>query len=339
MKLSVHLVTWNSSGYLPYLLESLRQQTIQDWELLVIDNNSEDSTLEILKKELNNFSVQWKIIENKENKGFAGAHNQAFKETAGEYAFLLNPDMVVAPDCFAKLVAFADAHPEAAVVAPRLMRWNFFKAPSDVAYTNVVDSLGLKISRNRRVVDIKSGEEWNGSQESNEVFGVSGTMPFFRRSVLQTVQFSDGSIFDETYHSYKEDVDLAFRLRSAGYKAYVVPSAVAYHSRSAKGPSSTGDIAATKNKAKQSNFIKYHSYKNHLATLYKNEYWQNLALDFPWVLWYETKKLLYFLLFDPPVLAGLRAIWQEKDDLKAKRLKIKELRKISWRELRKWWVK
>ncbi len=337
-KLSVNLVTWNSSKYLFYLFDSLRKQTYRDWELLVIDNYSSDDTLQILKKELNNFSVQWRIIENKENKGFAGAHNQGFKETAGEYALLLNPDMVIAPDCFEKLVDFADLNPDAAVVAPRLMRWDFSKAPTDAACTNIIDSLGLKLLRSRRVVEIGAGEEWASKTESAlEVFGVSGTMPLFRRSILEAVQFSDGSIFDETYHSYKEDVDLAFRLRSAGYRAHVVPSVVAYHDRSAVGSSDLSDLAAVENKTQQAGFIKYHSYKNHLATLYKNEYWQNFLLDFPWIIWYETKKLIYFLLFDRPVLAGLKEIWLKRAELKAKRLKIKNTRKIEWRELRKWW--
>ena len=189
----------------------------------------------------------------------------------------------------------------------------------------------------RRVVEMETGEEWRERSGALEVFGVSGTAPIIRRSAIEQILLPDGNMFDESYHSYKEDVDLAYRLRSAGYKAYTLLDAVAYHDRSAVGLKDLGDSAAANNKAYQPAFIKYYSYKNHLATLYKNEYWQNIILDFPWVVWYETKKLIYFLLFDQSVLAGLRDIWQKRESLKTKKLRIKELRKVSWRELRKWW--
>jgi len=72
-------------------------------------------------------------------------------------------------------------------------------------------------------------------------------------------------------------------------------------------------------------------------TIYKNEYWQNWLLDAVFIKWYELKKFIYFLLFDRSVLKGLGEIWQLRKDLKTKRLKIKQLRKISWKEMRQWW--
>ena len=92
-KLSVHLVFWNSAKYIPYLFESLRTQSFKDWFLYIVDNASADNTIELIKKELENFPVAYKIIENKENLGFAPAHNQAFADTNSEYFLLLNHDM------------------------------------------------------------------------------------------------------------------------------------------------------------------------------------------------------------------------------------------------------
>ena len=65
MKLSVHLLSWNSVRYIPYLFASLRNQTFTDWSFVVIDNASKDNTVELIKKELANFPVTYKVVENK----------------------------------------------------------------------------------------------------------------------------------------------------------------------------------------------------------------------------------------------------------------------------------
>ena len=72
-------------------------------------------------------------------------------------------------------------------------------------------------------------------------------------------------------------------------------------------------------------------------TIYKNEYWQNWLLDFLWIKWYELKKFGWFLLFDRSVLKGLKEVWKNRKDLRNKRYEIRGRRKISWREIRKWW--
>ena len=108
MKLSVQLVVWNGAKYIPYLFASLRQQTYQDWSLLVVDNNSNDDTLAAITRELANFPAAYRMLENKENLGFAGGHNQAFKENDSEYILLLNQDMYLRPDCLEKMVKFLE---------------------------------------------------------------------------------------------------------------------------------------------------------------------------------------------------------------------------------------
>ena len=63
MKLTVQLVVWNGEKYIPYLFESLKKQTFKDWNLLILDNGSTDNTVNLVKKELNNLSVQNVLIE------------------------------------------------------------------------------------------------------------------------------------------------------------------------------------------------------------------------------------------------------------------------------------
>lgn len=363
-KISIQLVTFNGARYLPPLFASLRAQTFTDWELLIVDNSSTDDTVAVIKKELAAISRPWRLIEKKINTGFAGGHNQLFgdqiaqgegKTTSklqADYILLLNQDLSLAPRCLESLVAVLDTRPDAAAVAPRLMKWDF----TNHIFTDTIDSLGLGVLRNRRALEIDAGKKLtktghgDGVENSfnrtpladesaiTEVFGVSGALPLYRRAALERVALTPGQIFDESYHSYKEDVDLAWRLRIAGYKCYCVTSAVAYHDRTGFQPRRTDDRFQAANKKKQSAYLRYHSYKNHLMTLYKNEYVQNLLLDFPWILWYEGKKLIYFLLFDRATLAGLKEIWLQRRDLKIKRQSIKKMRVASWSELRQWWA-
>lgn len=344
-KLCVNLVVWNGAKYLPYLFDSLRKQTYKDWTLLILDNNSTDNTVEIIEKEIANFPVPIKFFKEKENYGFAKGHNILFKENLGEYVLLLNQDMYLQSDCLEKAVDFLDKNPAGASVSPRLMRWDFAKMGEGLSHTfsSQVDALGLKVFRNRRVIEQYTAENWEdiknkiGTNNILEVFGVSGAFPMYRREAIKNVLFSDGQMLDESYHSYKEDMDLAWRLRMAGYSSFVLLDTVAYHDRAGAGPKEKNDWAAMQNKKKHSPWVKYYSYRNHLMTLYKNECGRNFRLDFIFIAWYELKKFVYFVIFDPKILKGLKDIWLMKKDLKIKRQEIKNMQKILPKDLRKWW--
>lgn len=350
-KLVIQLVTWNGKKYIPYLFDSLRKQTHTDFYLYIFDNGSTDGTLEAIDVELQNFNFQHTWVKYDTNIGFVGGHNLIYTQKKdSEYILLLNQDMYLMPDCIEKMVNFLDRNTEAAVVAPRLMRWNFAEAADGVekSFSFFIDSLGLRVFRNRRVIEKYAGKVWEEKKsrlelsfrthdDAMEVFGVSGALPMFRRKALEVVSFADGSFFDPLYQSYKEDIDLAYRLRVAGFSSYVILDSVAHHDRSAVGADRMGDRIAVSNKKKQPVWIKHNSYKNHLATLYKNEYWQNFVLDFFWILWYEFKKFFYFLLFDRGVLTGLQEIWRGRKELKHKKNEVMNMRRISWRKLRRWW--
>jgi GT2 family glycosyltransferase len=339
-QLTLQLVTYNNEKFLPEFFDSLQKQTFKDWELKILDNGSSDQTKNILYHYSGLGNMPLELVNLSENSGFSGGHNILFKKADTPYVGLLNPDIYLTSNCLEKLITYLHAAPtECAVVTPRLMKWNFLEKK----FTDQIDSLGLKVLRNRRVIEWYQGQSWSevgtefNNQSAIEVFGVSGTLPLFRRSALLDTQEVDGSIFDPRFGSYKEDVDLAFRLQSRGYRAHVVLDAVAYHVRRASGKKSLDDISASKNKATQPIAIQQASYRNHLYVLYKNEYGQNFILDFFWILWYEVKKLVYFLLFDRAVLKGLQDFWNNRKLLKQSRAHIKKLRNVNWKALRTWW--
>lgn len=359
-KLSINLVVRNGEKYVPFLLASLRRQTFTDWELVVVDNASEDNTVGLIESEFNAPGLKYRVIKNAVNAGFSPGHNTAYKETTAEYVLLLNADMYLLPEALEKLVKFLDDHPDTAAVSPRLMRWDFEKTwgakqnGSDImesaraGFTSQIDTVGMKLFKNRRTVEWLTRQTWAKDSESEgvrnifgktvqEVFGVSGALPMYRKSLLDKVLLPGGNIFDPTYHSYKEDLDLAYRLRNVGFVSYVLLEAVAYHDRTGAGPKEMGDWAAIKNKTRQSYFVRFHSYKNHLRTLYKNEYWQNFLLDFPYIFWYELKKFSYLLVFDPGVI--FKGWWDILKDLKytfSARAAILKSRRMYWKGIRRW---
>jgi GT2 family glycosyltransferase len=347
-KLTVQLVTWNGAKYIPYLFDSLRKQISTDWDLVILDNGSEDDTAALVQKEIAvGLPVSHTYIKKEANIGFAGGHNELFQTyTESEYVLLLNQDMYLEPGCIHDLIVYMDEHEHVAAVSPRLMRWDFASLHGRTSnlndsFTDYVDALGLKVFRSRRVVEWMTAQRWRDikdeyGSETLDVFGVSGALPCFRRSALETVSFADGTFFDESYGSYKEDVDLAYRLRSAGYSSVVLLGTVAYHDRSAAGPKQLTDKAAVRNKKKQSEWIKYHSYKNHIATLIKNEYPRNFLRDLLPIVWYEFKKFMWYLLFDRKIVAGIKDIdWKQ---VFKRRRQITRKRTVSAQALRIWWT-
>ncbi|HLD31953.1 MAG TPA: glycosyltransferase, partial [Patescibacteria group bacterium] len=353
--ITINLIVSNSereSKYIPYLFASLRNQTFTDWQMNVLDNHSDGEVVSLVEKELANLGKKYEITKSQKNLGFAEGHNLLYRRADTAYVLMLNPDMYLLPDVLAKLAAFMQEHQEVATVSARLMRWDFAsvqaKQEAAAGFTDFIDAIGIRLLRNRRAVEWLAQQEWRAdSPDKNvsyifprsivEVFGVSGALPLFRKKAIDQTLLPGDNIFDPTYHSYKEDLDLAYRLRNLGFTSYVILNAVAYHDRRGAAPKQLGDWAAIRNHRRQSHYVRFHSYKNHLRTLYKNEYWQNLAMDWPYIFWFELKKFTFLLVTDPMVI--IRGWYELARDFgytfRARRAIIKG-RKLYWRGLRRW---
>lgn len=324
-RVAVHLVTWNGEKYIPWLFQSLRAQTYSNIIFRILDNGSTDTTIESIEQELKNFPWPHQVIKNPVNSGFAGGHNQLFGMVQEEFVLLVNQDMYLEPGCIERLVGVLNSYPMVAAVTPRLMKWNF----QDIAqqglvksFSDQIDSLGLRVFRNRRFVEWRAGEKWHDIPEKNvEVFGVSGALPLYRTKALMVVADKEGNIFDPWFGSYKEDVDLAWRLQKAGWSAMVATGGVAYHHRAAAMPKfGLHDVAALLNKFQQPNYVRYLSYRNHLLMLFKNEEPANFWQDAPWIVWYELKKFIALLISCPSVLCkSWWFIWQHRGELRMRR--------------------
>ena len=110
MKLSIIIVNYNVKVFIEQCLLSVREAIVDmDAEVFVVDNNSVDGSIEMLREKFPEIT----LIANKENVGFSKANNQAIRISKGKYVLLLNPDTIVEQDTFQKVVSFMDQHPDA----------------------------------------------------------------------------------------------------------------------------------------------------------------------------------------------------------------------------------
>ena len=97
---SVTIVTYNSGRFIKRCLESVLAQKYSLKEIIVVDNNSTDGTIDILEQ----FEDRCVIVYNEENIGFAAAQNQAIGISCGEWVLTLNPDVLLLPNFIDALV-------------------------------------------------------------------------------------------------------------------------------------------------------------------------------------------------------------------------------------------
>lgn len=324
---TISLLTWNGQEYLPWLLKSLSAQSFVDWEILVLDNASSDKSVDIVKE----YYPKARIISQKQNVGFAKGHNLLINWSNSDYVLVLNQDVILEENYLRELVDFLEKNKNAASCAGKLMYWDFASG----AKTKIIDSYGLKINRQREVIDNYQGQE-EISLANQEVFGLSATATLYRRQALDMVAGLPNAnhlqYFDEDFFAYKEDIDLAWRLRLFAWENWLVTTTRAYHHRSvAKGKN-------IRESRKRRSFANKLSYRNHLMLLYKNSFYKNLFKDFFAISFYEFKKFLYLLIFERSTLVGLREYLVAIPRLAKKRKYIMKHRKINADDIYKWFV-
>lgn len=246
--LSIVIVNWNTHDLLAQCLESLvaspdlqisgllnqpetRHHSPVTIKVLVVDNASTDGSAAMIRARF-----PWvRLVENRENVGFARANNQAIRESEGHYVLLLNPDTEVKSGALETLVRFADAHPQVGAVGPRLVNpdgtlqsschptptlagevWRLFHL--DVLWPYARYQMSAWDLDNPRRVDV-----------------IQGACLLLRRAALDQIGF-----LDEDYFMYSEEVDLCHRLKRAGWSLYWVPEAQVVH----YGGRSTQQVAA-----------------------------------------------------------------------------------------------
>jgi GT2 family glycosyltransferase len=224
--LSVQIVNWNAREHLRQALRSLFENAPPfPFEVLVLDNASWDGSVQMVEKEF----PQVRLLVSEVNLGFAKGHNELARHARGRYLFILNPDTVVMPDALTRLVQFAEAHPEAGIIGPKLLnpdgslQYSCRRFPNPVAAIFRNTPLGRLFPHNRYTRDYLM-LDWDHNSV-REVDWVSGAAMLVRREVYEQL-----GGFDEQFFIYVEDVDLCYRAWQAGWRVLYYPDAVIVHS-------------------------------------------------------------------------------------------------------------
>ncbi len=220
---SIIIPHFNGRHHLDDCLASLRQQSCQTFEVLLVDNGSTDGSQAYVQE---NFP-EVKLIELGENRGFTGACNAGWASAQGEIIVLLNNDTAVHPHWLSEIIRAFHEHPEVGSVACKMLlfdRRDHFHTAGD--YYRVDGLPG-----NRGVWQKDEGQ----FDQAEYVFSACGGAAAYRRAMLTEIGFLDDDFFFSC-----EDVDLGWRANLAGWKVLYVPTAVVYHKLKATGGSVTG---------------------------------------------------------------------------------------------------
>lgn len=337
-RFSVILVTYNSAPFLPAVIGSLIAQTGKNWEAIVIDQASRDNTVELLAR-LTGADDRFRIIKNRHNTGFCAGINQGIGLARGEAVLFLNPDAVLDRAYLELALATLTRAPQVAAVQGKVRRYDFSRDEGERA-TNLIDTTGLVMLKSRRVVNRGQGEVDHGQYNApGEVFGMDGAVQFWRREALEDIKLClDGSCeyLDEDFFMYKDDVDLSWRARLAGWSIGYDPLCLAWHQRGSGQSAARGARAIIAERQRIGAPAKYHSWKNsHLVQL-KNDLIANLLQDLPWWLAKEVASWLYVLVAEPRTLRAAGDIIRLLPRALRKRRAIMAKRRVAAQEMHRW---
>ena len=216
--MSVVIPNYNGAAYLEACLRSLMKQARRDFEVLIVDNASTDSSIETALRAC----PQARILPQERNLGFAGGVNAGIRVARGAWVAVLNNDTEAAEDWAAACAAAIDRHADAVFFACRIL---------EMSHRETVYSAGDCYLR--AGIGYRRGQEQpDGPLYDPEVpvFSACGCAALYRRSVLEEL-----GGFDERFFAYLEDLDLGLRLQCLGRAGFYVPQARVYHWGSATG--------------------------------------------------------------------------------------------------------
>ena len=241
-KVSIIIPVWKNHLMLEDSFRYLSAQVFDDFEIVIVDNGSNENTLNELLKHWQNLDIFIKRFD--KNKGYAVANNAGASLARGMWLVLLNDDAFPQPDWLEKLIETANKNSEYSFFASCQVQYNSPELLDGAGDAYHITGLAWRRLYNRPVQLFR--------QEGGEIFSVCPAAAMYSRE-----EFLKVGGFDEDYFSYFEDVDLGFRLRLSGAKCLYVPEAVVRH----VGSASTG---------KRSDFSVYYGYRNMIWTFVKN---------------------------------------------------------------------
>jgi len=255
MDLSIIILNYKAKNLVKQLLLGLAKLNLPfEYEIIVVDNNSQDKVGEMIKENFPNVI----FIQNDKNTGFAAGNNLAIPKAKGRYLLLLNTDIVIVDDAIQKLYDFMETHPTVGLAGPQLIYPNKEIQESCAR----LPSLFLPLYRRTFLKNTNKGKNWLGNyfyrdwdhQSNKTVDWLYGACLIVRKENLIKV-----GLLDEHFFLYFEDADWSRRFWLAGYQVYYVADSKMYHYHR-RSSAEQGLIGALFNKSSREHifsFIKY----------------------------------------------------------------------------------
>ncbi|MBN3039891.1 MAG: glycosyltransferase family 2 protein [Candidatus Omnitrophica bacterium] len=221
--LSIIIVSFNTKNLLKSLLNSIPQK--KEWEIFVVDNASSDGSAAMIKKDF----PYCKLIENKENFGFARANNQALSLSQAEYSLLLNSDTLVQDEALDKLLSFVKKNPRLGIASCKLLNKDGTIQPQGgyspnllrvFAWMFFIDDLPL-INKFIKPYQLRNKSKFTRRLQLD---WLSGTAMLIRRDLIKKI-----GLLNEGFFMYGEDLEYCLRCRQAGYQIAITPEAEIKH--------------------------------------------------------------------------------------------------------------
>jgi GT2 family glycosyltransferase len=240
-KLSIIIVSYNTKELLIKCLSSVFEQTTRtDFEIIVVDNNSEDDSVTTVKTVF----PQVNIITNKTNLGFAVANNKGLRSMKGQYALLLNPDTIVLDNAIDKMVRFMENHQQTGVLGCRILsaRGRLQRAayPPPSLLISITSMLSIKrLAPGRadsyyrhhlerlfpsQMTNTYYDRQYRTAQKAFRAGWVSGACLLIRRTTIEEIGLMDDNLF-----LFGEDADWCIRARKSGWGVMLLPQATIVH--------------------------------------------------------------------------------------------------------------
>ncbi len=323
---SINLVVQNGEKYIRDCLRSVRAQTYPRCEVVVFDNNSTDSTRDIVTQEFPEF----RFIANAKNLGFGPGQNKCLALTKGKYILGLCVDIVLDVDFVTHAVKAMERDAQIGALQAKIYRLE------NGAKTDIIDTTGFVIFKSRRVINRGHGEKNAGQYDrEEEVFSYEGAVPFWRREAL-VASAVDGEAHDEDYFWYADDIDLGWRLRLFGWKSYFVPTVVAYHDRSTTKRLSNNwrDFVALRRTVPARKRML--DWQNQHFTFIKNDCILSALKDIRYVLPRECMLFCYIVAYEPYTLRAIPHMLRLLPRMLRKRRYIMAHKKATRQEMERW---
>lgn len=277
-KVSVIIPNYNGKRYLKDCLEAMKVQSFRDFEVLLIDNGSQDGSQEYVEK-----AYPWvRLIALKENTGFCGAVNEGIRNSSSPYVILLNNDTIADKDFVGELIRAIEEKPRAFSCQGKLLQMKNKDKIDDAG--NYYCALGWAFADGK-------GKQEKAYEREKKIFASCAGAAVYRRELLDKT-----GLFDEEHFAYLEDVDIGYRGKLLGYENWFCPKARVLH----VGSGTTG--------SRYNLFKVRYSSRNNVYLIYKNMPLLQIIWNSPLLLLGFAVKTAFFTVkgFGREYVAGLK---------------------------------